>query len=71
MKAKTAQPRRRAEGRLLRHAASTRVAAARPDRRWVNRIGNRGYLLSSSSSPSSKPTFGSKPRTRCAFEVLA
>jgi len=71
MKANAAQPRRRAEGRLRRHAASMRAAAARPDRRWVNRIGNWGYLLSSSFSPSSKPTFGSKPRTRRAFEVSA
>jgi len=71
MKTKTAQPRRRRGRRLLRHATSMMATAARPDRRWVNRIGNRGYLLSSSFSPSSRPTFGSKPRTSCAFEVSA
>lgn len=71
MKAKAAQPRRKTEGRLRRHAASMMDTAARPDRRWVNRIGNRGYLFSSSFSPSSKLTLGSKPRARCAFEVSA
>ena len=39
-KAKAAQPSRMGGRRPLRHVASMMATAARPDRRWVNRIGN-------------------------------